>query len=109
MIIQIFDALCVLRNALAKANATRPWQLYADFAQHLIGIARPRYATEPFGVEVDAAVYAFDATTIDLCQFQWHSHVFKNSISPLMMKGFFRFWKKTDCSFSVTFLMRKKP
>ena len=36
-------------------------------AQHLIGIARPLYATDPFGVELDAAVYAFDASTIDFC------------------------------------------
>jgi hypothetical protein len=30
-------------------------------------LARPLYATEPFGLELDAAVYAFDASTIDLC------------------------------------------
>ena len=57
----------ISRNTLAHANATRPWQIYADLAQHLIGIARPLYAAEPFGVELDAAVYAFDASTIDLC------------------------------------------
>jgi hypothetical protein len=43
------------------------WDHDADFAQHLTGIARPLYATEPCGVELDAAVYAFDASTIDLC------------------------------------------
>ena len=32
---------------VAVANAVRPWQMYADFAQHLIGIARPLYANEP--------------------------------------------------------------
>ena len=52
---------------MANANATRPWQIYADFAQHLIGLARPLYAKDPFGVDLDAAVYAFDASTIDLC------------------------------------------
>jgi hypothetical protein len=57
----------VSRNTLSHANATRPWQIYADFAQHLIGMARPLYAEEPLGVELDATVYAFDATTIDLC------------------------------------------
>ena len=62
-----FRCSTISRNTLANANATRPWQIYADFAQHLIGIARPLYATEPFGVELDAAVYAFDASTIDLC------------------------------------------
>jgi len=62
-----FRCSTISRNTLANANATRPWQIYADLAQHLIGIARPLYATEPFGVELDAAVYAFDASTIDLC------------------------------------------
>ena len=62
-----FRCQTISRNTLANANATRPWQIYADFAQHLVGIARPLYATEPFGLELDAAVYAFDASTIDLC------------------------------------------
>ena len=62
-----FRCQTVSRNTLANANATRPWKIYADFAQHLIGLARPLYAKEPFGVELEAAVYAFDASTIDLC------------------------------------------
>ena len=62
-----FRCKTISRNTLANANATRPWQMYADFAQHLIGIARPLYANDPIGVDLDATVYAFDATTIDLC------------------------------------------
>lgn len=62
-----FRCKTIARNTLANANAVRPWQIYADFAQHLIGIARPLYAKEPLAVELDATVYAFDATTIDLC------------------------------------------
>ena len=57
----------VARNTLANANAVRPWQIYADLAQHLIAMARPLYAQEPIGVELDQTIYAFDATTIDLC------------------------------------------
>src|SRR5881396_4398835 len=34
----------VARNTLANANAVRDWRIYADFAQSLIGIARPLYA-----------------------------------------------------------------
>ena len=30
-------------------------------------MARPLYVNEPLGVDLDATVYAFDATTIDLC------------------------------------------
>ena len=62
-----FRCKTIARNTLANANATRPWQIYADFAQHLISIARPLYADEPLAVDLDATVYAFDATTIDLC------------------------------------------
>jgi len=62
-----FRCKTISRNTLANANATRPWQMYADFAQHLIGLARPLYAEEPLAVDLDATVYAFDATTIDLC------------------------------------------
>ena len=62
-----FRCPTISRNTLANANATRPWQMYADFAQHLISIARPLYAGEPLAVDLDATVYAFDATTIDLC------------------------------------------
>ena len=57
----------VARNTLAHANETRDWRIAADFAQGLITTARTLYATEPFGVELDQTVYAFDATTIDLC------------------------------------------
>ena len=62
-----FRCSTISRNTLANANATRPWQIYADFAQHLIAMARPLYAKEPLGIDLDATVYAFNATTIDLC------------------------------------------
>jgi Domain of unknown function (DUF4372)/Transposase DDE domain len=57
----------VSRNTLANANAVRDWRIFADFAQSLIGIARPLYVDEPFGVDLKDTVYALDATTIDLC------------------------------------------
>lgn len=63
----------VARNTLANANAVRNWRIYADFAQSLIGIARPLYVNEPFGVDLKDTVYALDTTTIDLClsMFPW--------------------------------------
>jgi transposase len=57
----------VARNTSAHANEVRDWRIYADFAQGLIATARSLYATEPFGVELEHTVYAFDSTTIDLC------------------------------------------
>ena len=63
----------VSRSTLADANESRDWKIYADFAQVLIHIARPLYANEDFGIELDQTVYALDATTIDLClaSFPW--------------------------------------
>src|SRR6266446_10912098 len=63
----------VARNTLANANALRDWRIHADFAQSLIGIARPLYVDEAFGVDLKESVYALDTTTIDLCLsvFSW--------------------------------------
>jgi hypothetical protein len=57
----------VSRSALADANESRDWRIYAEFAQALIRIARPLYVHEPLAVDLSETVYALDATTIDLC------------------------------------------
>jgi len=57
----------VARTTLADANESHDWRIYADFAQVLIRIARPLYAHDPIGVDIDESLYAFDSTTIDLC------------------------------------------
>jgi hypothetical protein len=57
----------VARSTLADANESRDWRIYADFAQVLIGAARPLYAHDPIGVDLEQSLYALDSTTIDLC------------------------------------------
>ena len=57
----------VSRSTLAEANERRDWRIYADLAQALIRIARPLYADEDLGLDLDNTVYALDASTIDLC------------------------------------------
>jgi hypothetical protein len=63
----------VSRSTLAEANEMRDWRIYADFAHHLIAIARKLYQKESLAVELQNTVYALDATTIDLCLslFSW--------------------------------------
>jgi hypothetical protein len=63
------------RSTLADANELRDWRIYADFAQVLIGIARPLYVDDPIGVDLNQGLYALDSTTIDLCLalFPWAS------------------------------------
>ncbi len=58
----------ISRSTLSDANETRDWRIYADFARHLIAEAKSLYADEPLVcAELDAAAYALDSTTIDLC------------------------------------------
>jgi len=57
----------VSRSTLADANERRDWRIHADLAQALIGIARPLYADEDLGLDLNNTVYALDASTIDLC------------------------------------------
>jgi len=57
----------VSRSTLADANEAHDWRIYADLAQVLIHIARPMYANESLGFDLDNTVYALDSTTIDLC------------------------------------------
>ena len=57
----------VSRSTLGDANQRWDWRIYADFAQALIRIARPLYAEEDLGLELDNTLYALDASTIDLC------------------------------------------
>jgi hypothetical protein len=57
----------VARTNLADANEAHDWRIFADFAQVLIGLARPLYARDPIGVDLAQSLYALDSTTIDLC------------------------------------------
>jgi Domain of unknown function (DUF4372)/Transposase DDE domain len=54
------------RSTLADANENRDWRIFADFAHSLIRQAAMLYADEPFRLELQAAAYALDSTTIDL-------------------------------------------
>jgi hypothetical protein len=66
-----FRTRSIARSTLADANEGRDWRIYADFAQKLVIEARRLYVDEPVGLEEldqrEQAVYALDASTIDLC------------------------------------------
>ena len=43
----------VARSTLADANESHDWRIFADFAQVLIRIARPLYAQDPIGADLE--------------------------------------------------------
>ena len=56
------------RNTLANANQARDWKIHADFAQHLIHVARNAHVDDTLpGLAARDTVYALDSSTIDLC------------------------------------------
>ena len=61
------------RSTLADALNLRDWRMYHALAMRLIGRARTLYAKDRLELDLDAAVYALDSTTIDLCLslFDW--------------------------------------
>jgi len=64
----------VSHSTLTRANESRDWRIWSDFASYLIGVARPLYLEDnDFTLDLDNTVYALDASTIDLCLsvFKW--------------------------------------
>lgn len=61
----------VTRSNLAKANETRDYHIFEEFAFFMIEQARAKQKTDIFNL--GGSVYAFDSTTIDLCLsvFDW--------------------------------------
>jgi hypothetical protein len=61
------------RSTLSDALGLRDWRIYHALAMRLIQRARALYAKDTLDIDLDASVYALDATTIDLCLslFDW--------------------------------------
>ena len=55
------------RSTLSDALNLRDWRISHALAMQFIPRARELYAKEPLDIDLDATVYALDATTIDLC------------------------------------------
>ena len=59
------------RSNLSKANNTRDYRIFEEFAYRVVAEAQHCRATDIF--KLGGKVYAFDSTTIDLCLsvFEW--------------------------------------
>ena len=55
----------VTRSNLSKANETRNFKIFEEFANHLIAVAQNKNNKDNF--EIKGNIYAFDSSTIDLC------------------------------------------
>lgn len=70
----------VSHSTLTRANENRDWRIWADFANHLMQLARPLYLEDnDFSLELENTVYALDASTIDLCLNVFHWAKFRKN------------------------------
>jgi len=92
----------VRRNTLANANQKRDCRIFEDFTHALIRMARPMYADEPLGVQLDETIYALDATTIDLCLslFPWAE--FRSTKSAMKLHTLLDVRGSIPCEIRVT-------
>jgi hypothetical protein len=56
----------VAKSTLADANENRNWRIWEDLAKSLMRKARPLYAGEDLGIDLENTIYALDSSTIDL-------------------------------------------
>jgi len=64
----IINCLGAHASSLSRANESRDWRIWSDFAAYLIVQVRPLYLEDnDFSLDLENTVYALDASTIDLC------------------------------------------
>jgi hypothetical protein len=58
---------CVNLSTIARANASRDYRIFEEFAMYIVAYARRLRAGVEFEVKTESNVYAFDSSTISLC------------------------------------------
>ena len=58
---------CVNLSTIARANASRDYRIFEEFAMHIIAYARRIRANAEFMVNSEGNIYAFDSSIISIC------------------------------------------
>ncbi len=75
----------VARSTLADANESRDWRIWQELAAALMRQARPLYAAEDLGVDLENVIYALDSSTVDLSLFLFPWADFRATKSGIKM------------------------
>ena len=67
---------CINLSTLSKANVSRNYRIFEEFAMHMINYARRLRANAEFEVKTEGNIYAFDSSIISLCLsvFRWATY-----------------------------------
>lgn len=78
---QAFD-----KSTISRANESRDWRIYRDFALKLIAEAKALYrGTNLTKVDLKGGIYAIDSTVIDLCLSVFYWATYKSTKSAVKM------------------------
>jgi len=58
---------CVNLSTIARANASRDYRIFEEFAMYIVAYARRLRANVEFEVKTEGNIYAFDSSIISLC------------------------------------------
>jgi len=58
---------CVNLSTIARANASRDYRIFEEFAMYIVAYARRIRANAEFEVKTEGNIYAFDSSIISLC------------------------------------------
>jgi len=94
----------VSRSTLADANERRDWRIYRDYAQRLITKARLLSSglAEDSDLDIDNMVYAFDASTIDLCLSVYRWAKFRRTKSGIKLHTLIDVRREVPCFLHIT-------
>jgi len=58
---------CINLSTLSKANVSRNYRIFEEFAMHMVNYARRLRANAEFEIKTEGNIYAFDSSIISLC------------------------------------------
>jgi len=76
---------CVNLSTIARANVSRDYRIFEDFAMYIVAYARSLRANVKFEVKTEGNIYAFDSSIISLCLSVFWWATYKRNCEAIMI------------------------
>jgi len=93
---------CVNLSTIARANASRDYRIFEEFAMYLVSYARRIRANAEFEVKTEGNIYAFDSSTISLCLSVFWWATYKRAAGAVKIHTLFDVRTQIPCFMLVT-------
>ena len=89
-------------STIARANASRDYRIFEEFAMHMVNYARRLRANAEFEVKTEGNIYAFDSSTISLCLSVFWWATYKRAAGAIKINTLFDVRTQIPCFMLVT-------